>query len=160
MLEDGRVTGVIDWGGARSGDRTFDLATWLYYSPRTCADLYELVRETMDAAHLEGELKAEIVAEPERFVVLDPALPRALLDLKQAGKKLFLATNSEWHYTAPMISYVLDRYLQGSRWRDLFDLVIVQAKKPGFFVLVPRLYLGNACQQRSASRTEPTSSRM
>jgi len=30
---DGEITGVIDWGGARSGDRAFDLATWLYYSP-------------------------------------------------------------------------------------------------------------------------------
>lgn len=25
--------GVIDWGGTRTGDRLFDLATWLYYSP-------------------------------------------------------------------------------------------------------------------------------
>jgi Phosphotransferase enzyme family len=35
---DGEVTGVIDWGGTRSGDRAFDLATWFYYSPRTCRD--------------------------------------------------------------------------------------------------------------------------
>jgi HAD superfamily 5'-nucleotidase-like hydrolase len=95
-------------------------------------ELYEVVRESMDATHLEGELKAEIIADPESFVVLDPLLPRALLDLQQAGKKLFLATNSEWHYTAPMMSYVLGRWLPGS-WRDLFDLVIVQAGKPGFF---------------------------
>jgi hypothetical protein len=29
----GEITGVIDWGGTCSGDRLFDLATWLYYSP-------------------------------------------------------------------------------------------------------------------------------
>jgi hypothetical protein len=30
---DGEITGVIDWCGTRSGDRTFDLATWSYYAP-------------------------------------------------------------------------------------------------------------------------------
>jgi aminoglycoside phosphotransferase (APT) family kinase protein len=33
----GEITGVIDWGGARSGDRAFDLATWSYYSPSDAA---------------------------------------------------------------------------------------------------------------------------
>jgi hypothetical protein len=92
----------------------------------------------MDAAHLEGQLKAEVIADPQRFVDLDPELPQTLLDLKQAGKKLFLATNSEWHYARPMMSYAFDRYLgttEGApkHWRDLFDLVIVQTKKPAFF---------------------------
>lgn len=95
--------------------------------------IYELVSRTMDAAHLEGQLKAEIIAAPERFVPLDPELPQALLDLKHAGKKLFLATNSEWHYTQPMMSWAFDRYLPGTNWRSLFDLVIVQARKPSFF---------------------------
>lgn len=95
--------------------------------------LYELVSDTMNAAHLEGELKAEIIAAPEKYVVLDADLPRALLDLKQAGKRLFLATNSEWHYTSAMMAYTFDRYLRGSKWRDLFEVVIVQARKPGFF---------------------------
>lgn len=100
---------------------------------RDYRQLYELVGDAMNAAHLEGELKAEIVADPDRFVDLDPALPRTLLDLKIAGKKLFLATNSEWHYTEPMMRYAFDRHLGKGGWRDLFDLVIVQAKKPAFF---------------------------
>lgn len=33
LARDGEVTGVIDWNGTRSGDRLFDLATWLYYGP-------------------------------------------------------------------------------------------------------------------------------
>ena len=53
---------------------------------------------------------------------------RALLDLRDAGKRLFLATNSEWHYTRPMMSYILDPYLPGSSWRELFDLVIGRAR--------------------------------
>ena len=33
LVADGRVTGVIDWDGTTSGDRLFDLATLLYYTP-------------------------------------------------------------------------------------------------------------------------------
>ncbi len=97
-------------------------------------DLYSRVRENLDAAHAEGRLKAEIVAAPERFVQLDEEIPLTLLDQKNSGKKLMLITNSEWSYTAPMMSYAFDRFLpEGSTWRDLFDTVIVSAKKPEFF---------------------------
>jgi 5'-nucleotidase len=96
--------------------------------------LYRMVKTTMDEAHLEGALKAEIIAAPERFVDLDPLLVQTLLDLKHAGKKLFLATNSEWHYTRAMMGWTFDPYDGGTfDWRDLFDLVIVQSKKPAFF---------------------------
>jgi HAD superfamily 5'-nucleotidase-like hydrolase len=98
------------------------------------AGLYREVRDTMNAAHLEGELKAEVAADPERFVLLDEELPRALLDQKHAGKLLLLVTNSEWGYTRAMMSYAFDRFLPGSMsWRQLFDVVVVQAGKPGFF---------------------------
>ena len=51
-------------------------------------------------------MKAEIIADPDRFVVLDADAPRALLDQKRAGKKLLLITNSEWGYTdAMMLDY-------------------------------------------------------
>ncbi len=44
LAHDGVVTGIIDWGGTRSGDRTFDLATWLFYS-RDDAELRRVVVE-------------------------------------------------------------------------------------------------------------------
>jgi len=97
-------------------------------------DLYERVRRTLDQAHMEGRLKDEIIAQPERFVDLDEEMPLALLDQKEAGKKLLLITNSEWSYAAPMLRYAFDAYLPGEMtWRDLFDLSIVGARKPSFF---------------------------
>jgi 5'-nucleotidase len=97
-------------------------------------DLYRRIRRSLDAAHMEGELKGEIVADPDRFVRLDPDLPLALMDLRHAGKKLLLITNSEWSYTRAMMSYAFDRFLPGSvGWRDLFDVHIVSARKPAFF---------------------------
>jgi len=97
-------------------------------------DLYHAVRTSIDEAHMEGQLKAEIIADPDRFVELDPELTLALLDQRQAGKKLLLITNSEWEYTRAMMSYAFDQFLAGGMtWRDLFDLVIVSARKPAFF---------------------------
>jgi 5'-nucleotidase len=96
--------------------------------------LYKKVRHALDRAHVEGELKAEILANPEMYVDLDPALPLTLLDQKEAGKKLLLITNSEWSYTNSMMTYAFDRFLPpGQTWRDLFAMVVVSSRKPAFF---------------------------
>jgi len=98
------------------------------------ADLYRRVRKEMDEAHLEGELKAEIAAAPEEFVERDPDLALALLDQREAGKRLMLITNSDWAYTDRMLGYALDALLpRGTTWRDLFEVVVVSARKPDFF---------------------------
>jgi len=92
------------------------------------------VKRGLDAAHMEGELKAEIVENPDKFVVADPEMALALLDQKHAGKKLLLLTNSEWVYVVEMMKFTLDRFLPGNMtFRDLFDAVIVGARKPEFF---------------------------
>jgi 5'-nucleotidase len=97
-------------------------------------ELYELTRKHIDLTHMEGELKAEIMAHPDRYVDLDPDAAVALLDQKAAGKRLVLVTNSEWAFTAAMMHYAFDRYLpEGTTWRDLFELVVVAASKPAFF---------------------------
>ena len=99
------------------------------------SDCYEITRKHIDLTHMEGQLKAEIVADPERFVELDGDTALALLDQKSAGKQLMLITNSEWDYTVAMMTYAFDRFMPAGRtWRDLFDVVIVAAQKPGFFV--------------------------
>ena len=97
-------------------------------------NLYRLVRRSLDETHMQGTLKAEIIAEPKRFVELDEEMPLALLDQKESGKKLVLITNSEWGYAAPMLSYVFNRFLpEGKTWRDVFEIAIIGARKPEFF---------------------------
>ena len=101
---------------------------------RDCAQLYRQVRLSLDAAHMEGELKAEIIADPERFVILDPDIPKALLDQREAGKRLLLITNSGWAYTREMMDFAFNPSLPaGTTWRDIFEVVIVSARKPAFF---------------------------
>ena len=45
LVDDGRVTGVVDWGGTRSGDRLFDLATLVYYGRGELRDVERYVVE-------------------------------------------------------------------------------------------------------------------
>jgi hypothetical protein len=83
---------------------------------------------------MEGALKAEIIRDPTRFVVADEELPVTLLDLHHSGKSLLLITNSDWTYTRAMMAFAFDPYLpKGKTWRDLFELVVVDARKPSFF---------------------------
>ncbi|MPY93824.1 MAG: HAD-IG family 5'-nucleotidase [Acidimicrobiia bacterium] len=97
-------------------------------------DVARALTEALDRSHTQGELKARIVADPERYVELDPDLPLALLDQRHAGRTLLLITNSDWSYTKAMMSWSMDRFLpEGQTWRDLFDIVIVEARKPLFF---------------------------
>ncbi len=97
-------------------------------------ELYNVARHSLDQAHAEGQIKAEIARDPDRFVVLDPETPLTLLDQKRAGKRILLITNSGWHYSRDMMSYAFDRFLpEGMTWKDLFELTIVSARKPDFF---------------------------
>ncbi len=97
--------------------------------------LYQRVQKTLDAAHLEGVLKDEIMSDPARYVELDPEMPLALLDQREAGKKLMLITNSEWKYTEFMMSFAVDQFLpDGMSWHDLFDIMVISARKPDFFM--------------------------
>jgi 5'-nucleotidase len=97
-------------------------------------DLYRIIADALDEVHQAGILKAQIVADPDRFVDPDPGITGTLLDQRKTGKQLMLITNSDWSYTRQMMSYAFDRHCPPSTtWRDLFDLVIVSAGKPRFF---------------------------
>jgi HAD superfamily 5'-nucleotidase-like hydrolase len=98
------------------------------------ADLWTEVHGALDEAHAEGRMKAEIMQEPSRYVLPDPDVALTLLDQKRSGKRLLLITNSEWPYTRTTMAASFDAALPPPMtWRDLFDLVIVGARKPEFF---------------------------
>jgi hypothetical protein len=51
LVDDERISGVIDWSGTRTGDRLFDLATLVYYSK---GEAPELERYVVDRIGREG----------------------------------------------------------------------------------------------------------
>ncbi|KAL4274006.1 hypothetical protein GQ457_13G023160 [Hibiscus cannabinus] len=110
-------------------------------APLDYKGLYKAVGKALFRAHVEGQLKSEIMSKPELFVELDPELPLALLDQKEAGKKLLLITNSDYQYTDKMMRHSFNRFLPNDMgWRDLFEIVIVSARKPEFFQMSHPLY--------------------
>ncbi|MEM9714717.1 MAG: HAD-IG family 5'-nucleotidase [Actinomycetota bacterium] len=98
------------------------------------AELYAAVGRAIDHVHVHSELKPGILHDPDRFIDADPDIPQTLIDQRAAGKKVMLITNSDWEYTQKVMRIAVDPFVpDGGSWRDLFDLVIVSARKPGFF---------------------------
>lgn len=99
--------------------------------PRLFAD----VREAVDSVHANGKLKQAVSADLPRFLPRDPELLAALERMRLGGRKLLLITNSEWYYTRNLCRHLFDEFLGDGddAWLELFSLVIVQSRKPGFF---------------------------
>jgi len=98
------------------------------------ARLFRDARTAMDSIHADETLKSQVLEDLPRYLPRDPQVALALQRLSLEGCKLLLITNSEWYYTSGICSHLFDGLLPGLKsWRDLFDLVIVDAAKPGFF---------------------------
>ena len=103
--------------------------------------LYARIDDALNQAHNMGKLKEGILADPERFVELDPEVVSTLREQRAAGKQLLLITNSDWSYTRSMMAWTFDRFCpEGTTWRDLFDIVIVSANKPRSFADTDPIY--------------------
>ena len=94
--------------------------------------LFDDIRDAIDTIHRDGSLKTRIMADLPSYFVRDESLKGTLQSFKDAGKKLFLLTNSEPEYTAAVMSYILDS--SRGEWTELFDLIICTSRKPEFFL--------------------------
>jgi HAD superfamily 5'-nucleotidase-like hydrolase len=102
--------------------------------PFDARKLFTDVRESIDQAHAEGAVYDTVRAAMDQYIELDPALPQTLHKLRSAGKRLFLLTNSPYHYTADVMSYLLDgQSAHYEKWEQYFDVIICSAKKPRWF---------------------------
>lgn len=96
--------------------------------------LYQHIRNAIDLCHRDGSLKAEIQKNPQIYIKDDPFLIPALHRFKDAGKRLFVVTNSEPDYTEFVLDYLFRQaspFFKG--WRDCFEIVGCAAAKPTFF---------------------------
>lgn len=80
-----------------------------------------------------GNYFASLRSNPEKYIYKRLDVRQWLEKLKQNNRKLFLATNSSFNNTD-----LLTRYAFGDDWQDLFDFIIVVAKKPSFFFKTKR----------------------
>ncbi|XP_031433380.1 5'-nucleotidase, cytosolic II, like 1 [Clupea harengus] len=100
--------------------------------------MFQDVRDAMDHVHDTGSLKERTIKNLEKYVVKDPRIPLLLSRVKEVAK-VFLATNSDYGYTEAIMKYLLE-VPPGARnsapkksWRNFFDLVVVDTRKPVFF---------------------------
>ncbi len=105
-----------------------------HHGPLDYGRLFSDIRSSVDTAHREGRVYAEVLSDLPRFVAKDPALARTLHKLRSAGKRLFLLTNSPWHYTDAMMTYLLGGALpEYPTWQHYFEVVVASAQKPDWF---------------------------
>lgn len=90
--------------------------------------LYKDVKEAIRDVHVKGIMYREVEADIEKYICYGEQTHAVLKKLSANGKKLFLITNSPLDFVDRGMNYII-----GKDWRDLFDVVIVQADKPGFF---------------------------
>ena len=99
------------------------------------AQLWTDIRNSIDEAHHDDSIKSEITARLSDYIIQDPELAPTLHRFRSAGRRLFLLTNSGYAYTDRVMSYLLDGRLSSyPTWRHYFDVVIVDARKPEFFL--------------------------
>jgi len=95
----------------------------LDYQPES---LYHDVAKCIGRAH--ATFHSETRANPRLYLHRDIELIPYLKMLQEADKKVFLITNSPFETVDAGMSYKV-----GEDWRELFDVIIVQAGKPHFF---------------------------
>ena len=95
----------------------------------------------------QGSYFSAFRADPSRFVERRPEIAQWLRDLRESGHFVFLATNSKFDYCDLLCTYSF-----GPDWQSLFDITIVDAKKPSWFMeegAVPRAEIQHASTMKN-----------
>ena len=96
--------------------------------------LFADVRQAIDQAHADGAVYEAVTSRIKHYIDKDPLLSDCLHKLRSSGKRLFLLTNSPYHYTNDVMTYLLgDESDHYPDWKSYFDVVVCAAKKPLFF---------------------------
>ncbi|XP_046889122.1 5'-nucleotidase domain-containing protein 3 isoform X2 [Hypomesus transpacificus] len=90
--------------------------------------LYRDVKRAIGQVHVKGLMYRAVEADIEKYICYGEQSHAVLKKLYESGKKMFLITNSPLDFVNRGMNYMV-----GKDWRDLFEVVIVQADKPGFF---------------------------
>jgi HAD superfamily 5'-nucleotidase-like hydrolase len=88
----------------------------------------------LDRAHRDGSLKNQVRDNLDDFIIKDEKVVRGLERYKRHGKKIFILTNSDYHYSKLLLDHTITPFLKDyPHWSELFEFVITSAQKPRFF---------------------------
>lgn len=92
------------------------------------------ISDAVDELHRDGGIKPIVADNLEQYIIREPEVIQGLQRFKVHGKKIFILTNSDFHYTKVLLDYAVNPYLSaGETWETFFEFVITLAKKPSFF---------------------------
>ncbi|MBC7458722.1 MAG: HAD-IG family 5'-nucleotidase [Bdellovibrionaceae bacterium] len=98
------------------------------------AQMADDVLDALDQAHRDGSLKNAVRDNLAHYIIKDENVVHALEKYKKHGKKIFILTNSEFHYSKLLLDFAINPFLrEHESWVDLFEFVITFAQKPKFF---------------------------
>eukprot|EP00041_Stephanoeca_diplocostata_P007008 m.96857 g.96857 ORF g.96857 m.96857 type:complete len:633 (-) comp16675_c0_seq1:476-2374(-) len=86
------------------------------------------VQAGIENTHSMRVMHDAVMSNVEKYVHATPKIRGFLTSLRDSGKKLFLASNSDFRFVSCGM-----RYIVGDDWKDLFDIVVVSARKPAFY---------------------------
>uniref|UniRef100_A0A8R1TNW8 5'-nucleotidase n=1 Tax=Onchocerca volvulus TaxID=6282 RepID=A0A8R1TNW8_ONCVO len=109
---------ISDGTGVRSGD------TIISYK-----SLAEDVSSAVNYVHDDSSLKTDVLNNLDKYIIRDNRIKPLLQLINAHGGRIFLLTNSNYNYTNGVLSYLI-----GSDWTSYFDVSIVDAKKPLWFM--------------------------
>ncbi|EJW82969.1 hypothetical protein WUBG_06119, partial [Wuchereria bancrofti] len=107
-----------DGTGVRNGD------TIISYK-----SLAEDVLSAVNYVHNDSSLKTDVLQNLDKYIIKDNRIKPLLQLINAHGGRTFLLTNSNYSYTNGILSYLI-----GPDWTSYFDVSIVDAKKPLWFM--------------------------
>ncbi|KAL6077826.1 5'-nucleotidase domain-containing protein [Balamuthia mandrillaris] len=94
--------------------------------------IHEDIASAINLAHERGILHKEILYDLPKYLGKSPNVAALLQGLREKmGKKLFLLTNSSYHFVDAGMRHMLSS--SSSSWESLFDVIITDAQKPLFY---------------------------
>ncbi|XP_014280301.1 5'-nucleotidase domain-containing protein 3 isoform X1 [Halyomorpha halys] len=93
------------------------------YNPQI---LFQDVKTSVGSSH--PVMHQHLLNDMSEYLDTNPGLREWFKKLVQAGKKLFLVTNSPYQFVNRGMELMV-----GNDWESFFDVIIVQARKPSFF---------------------------
>jgi HAD superfamily 5'-nucleotidase-like hydrolase len=92
------------------------------------------ILDALDEAHRDGSLKDEVKKNLSHYIIKDEVVVQNLEKFKRHGKKIFVVTNSDFHYSKLLLDYAVLPFLKDHKsWQDLFEIVVTFAQKPKYF---------------------------
>jgi len=93
------------------------------------------IKEMLDICHSDGTLKDQVKEDLAKYIIHEPEMVHQLEKYKSYGKKLFIATNSDFNYCKALLDYTITPHLKEHKhWSELFEITVTLTCKPRFFL--------------------------